>query len=54
MLTAAQVVAEAAFSFALPFTPLCIQQLGVGDLTAAGGKAVRMRVPTGPRAERGG
>jgi len=33
---AAQVVSELAFSFALPFTPLYIQQLGVDDLTEAG------------------
>jgi hypothetical protein len=54
VLVAAQVVAELAFSFALPFTPLFIRQLGVGDLTAAGDKVVRMRLPTGPRTERGG
>ena len=36
MLTACQVVSELAFSFALPFTPLYIQQLGVEDVTEAG------------------
>jgi DHA1 family multidrug resistance protein-like MFS transporter len=35
-LLAAQVVSELAFSFALPFTPLFIQELGVDDLTEAG------------------
>ena len=36
VLTACQVVSELAFSFALPFTPLFIQQLGVADVTEAG------------------
>ncbi len=35
-LTAAQVVSELAFSFALPFTPLYLQELGVTDVTEAG------------------
>ena len=35
-LTAAQVVSELAFSFALPFTPLFIQELGVEDVTEVG------------------
>ena len=36
VLTAAQVLSELAFSFALPFTPLYIQELGVEDVTEAG------------------
>jgi DHA1 family multidrug resistance protein-like MFS transporter len=36
VLLAAQVLSELAFSFALPFTPLYIQQLGVSDVNEAG------------------
>jgi DHA1 family multidrug resistance protein-like MFS transporter len=36
VLTIAQVVSEVGFSFALPFTPLLIQQLGVDDLAEVG------------------
>ncbi len=36
MLTIAQIVSEVGFSFALPFTPLLIQELGVDDLTDVG------------------
>ncbi len=36
VLSIAQVVSELAFSFALPFTPLYIQELGVPDATEAG------------------
>jgi DHA1 family multidrug resistance protein-like MFS transporter len=36
VLTAAQVASELAFSFALPFTPIYVQQLGVPDLAEAG------------------
>ena len=36
VLAAAQVVSELAFSFALPFTPLYVQELGVKDVTEAG------------------
>jgi DHA1 family multidrug resistance protein-like MFS transporter len=36
VLTAAQMLSELAFSFALPFTPLYIQKLGVEDVTEAG------------------
>src|SRR3712207_6821338 len=32
----AQVVAELAFSFALPFIPLYVQELGIHDVTQAG------------------
>jgi MFS family permease len=35
-LTCVQVVSELAFSFALPFTPLFIQELGVTDLAEVG------------------
>jgi DHA1 family multidrug resistance protein-like MFS transporter len=36
VLTVVQVVSELAFSFALPFTPLFIQELGVQDIAAVG------------------
>lgn len=36
VLIAAQVVSETAFSFAMPFTPLFIQELGVTDLAEVG------------------
>src|SRR5687768_7321209 len=36
VLTAVQVVSELAFSFALPFMPLFIQELGVTDLAEVG------------------
>ncbi len=36
VLWVAQIIAEMAFSFALPFIPLYVQELGVGDAGAAG------------------